>query len=79
MVMSDEVATAQRGIGGLLRLWTLLFVSYVCVKLSYDLLVMGYLDVRPRSLAELVVPHHHILRARRSGCDRLYAATSRWA
>jgi hypothetical protein len=41
--------------GGWLRLWILLLGSYVCVKLAYDQLVLGYLDLRPSSLVQLLL------------------------
>ena len=53
--MESESPETSTGIGGLWRLWLLLVLSFVCVQLAYDLVVMGYVDLRVRALAQLVV------------------------
>ncbi len=40
---------------GFASMWLLLTVSYVLVKVAYDQLVFGYLDVRAYSLLQLVI------------------------
>jgi len=38
-----------------LRLWSLLFFSYFGVKFSFNLVMLGYIDLRPIALYELLL------------------------
>jgi len=40
--------------GAFVRLWVVLFFSYAILKLLFDLIAGGYLDLRGMSLVELV-------------------------
>ena len=43
--------------GRFIRLWLVLFISYFCAKLAWNLLALGWIDLRPVALGEtLVVP-----------------------
>ena len=44
----------QPGVTTFLRLWIVLGVSYFFVNLILDLLVFGWVDLRPRALWELL-------------------------
>jgi hypothetical protein len=44
------MAQQAGSVGGFLRLWLLLFFSYVTLKLLLDLTIAGYLDLRTVAL-----------------------------
>jgi hypothetical protein len=45
----------DRGAASFVRLWFVLFFSYVCLRVAYDLLLKGWLDLRPVALLDLLV------------------------
>jgi hypothetical protein len=53
-VAMNHASTKHAGWGAFLRLWVVLAFSFVTVKLLFDLLHPGYIDLRSSTLVQLV-------------------------
>ena len=51
---TSEVRNSHSAVGRFLRLWLVLFFSYALLKVLFNLLLWGWIDLRPTALYELL-------------------------
>lgn len=51
--MADQKGSSR--IGAFLRIWLVMFFAFALIKVAFNLLVLGWVDIRPAAFQELLV------------------------